>query len=573
MRRKLINQDAFDQIENKSAIKTEFELTEAETIVSKALGKGPIALRTFNESTVIYETTDNTYIHAGYEIKEGNLTLKNIEELVIDEASRKEKQKAILGEMFDAIVSEDRETAQSIFKNYLKQVRWPRGEQKSERFQESSRKTQLLEAVSQLGGPLQDLYVVAQNVLEYVDTMRNGPAIAETVSRKDDRGNVIHLQVPTNETKNSNRLQKFKWTTLNHENHQTRHSVPALIHNENFVKAIADLKRMNNFSDNDSLIESLNDIVKNFPQLLFVTQSELSSIIGEALKVAGATNFDDQTCDFMSEGILRQAHQFSTETVEKILSQAGAADRDRGEDEYAFFQSVAENFFNHLDEQYGLEKKAFEDLYNSTRFVYEQADKSNNLTLKREASAYLSELHDVLEGNIRPTLETAEATARWISKLVEGNVAGASNQWNVSNKPHLTVSGDHPQMATNAKVPAISGTHSGDYGDPAPTIGQDNHNYKGSKNSGEMRHRAWGQEGGGDIFPKLNNPYVPKPFGDYTMKGEKGVDKSNTDFSLHNSKDTWPSLQNPYVPSEAGGEGGSGHKMKNGSETDLVVDK
>ena len=90
-----------------------------------------------------------------------------------------------------------------------------------------------------------------------------------------------------------------------------------------------------------------------------------------------------------------------------------------------------------------------------------------------------------------------------------------------------------------------------------------------------MRHDSWGQEGGGDVFPKLKNPYVPKPYGDWTMKGEKGVDKNATGqhHATWQTSDTWPDLQNPYVPKEAGGEGGKGHKMKDGPETDLVVDK
>jgi hypothetical protein len=71
----------------------------------------------------------------------------------------------------------------------------------------------------------------------------------------------------------------------------------------------------------------------------------------------------------------------------------------------------------------------------------------------------------------------------------------------------------------------------------------------------------------------LKNPYTPKPFGDYTMKGEKGVDKDNKDWSLWSSGDTWPNLKNPYTPKEKVGTGGKGYKMKNGKETDLVVDR
>ena len=51
------------------------------------------------------------------------------------------------------------------------------------------------------------------------------------------------------------------------------------------------------------------------------------------------------------------------------------------------------------------------------------------------------------------------------------------------------------------------------------------------------------------MWPSLSNPHVPKPFGDYTMKGEKGADKDwNNGLDMWQSGDTWPSLQNPYIP-------------------------
>jgi hypothetical protein len=99
-------------------------------------------------------------------------------------------------------------------------------------------------------------------------------------------------------------------------------------------------------------------------------------------------------------------------------------------------------------------------------------------------------------------------------------------------------------------------------------IGQDDNNYKG-KYSKMARTNSWGNEGGSDTFPNLKNPYIPKPFGDYTMKGEKGVDKEATGqhHSTWQSKDTWPNLHNPHVPK---GETPKSYKMK---EKDLIVDK
>jgi len=96
----------------------------------------------------------------------------------------------------------------------------------------------------------------------------------------------------------------------------------------------------------------------------------------------------------------------------------------------------------------------------------------------------------------------------------------------------------------------------------------DGKNYKGGL-AGEMRNRAWGNYGGGDTYPSLQNPYIPKPFGDYTGT-EAGVDKASDSTGQWTSGDTWPNLQNPYIPSA---ETPQSYKMNKGSEKDLVVEK
>jgi hypothetical protein len=93
--------------------------------------------------------------------------------------------------------------------------------------------------------------------------------------------------------------------------------------------------------------------------------------------------------------------------------------------------------------------------------------------------------------------------------------------------------------------------------------------YKG-KFSKQARTNSWGNEGASkDVYPGLSNPYVPKAFGEFTMKGEKGIDKDakGQHGATWKSKDTYPSLSNPNVPSA------EKPKMNNGKEKDLVVNK
>jgi hypothetical protein len=73
--------------------------------------------------------------------------------------------------------------------------------------------------------------------------------------------------------------------------------------------------------------------------------------------------------------------------------------------------------------------------------------------------------------------------------------------------------------------------------------------------------------GGNPVYPDLDNPYIPKPFGDYTMKGEKGVDKATDGFVTTAARTPGRSLQNPV---SRRGMTPKNYKMKSDN---LVVDK
>lgn len=586
MRRKLIKQDAFERITNESVTTAERELVEAESILARALGRDHLNLRSFTQSTVLYETLDNTYVHAGYEIKNGTVTFNNIEELVIDESTRKQKVRGILSEMIDAVLVDNNAKAKELFSDYMSMVRWneAKGEggfpfkkkghgKKDKKHHDEDKKNHLFKKAKKAGKEFAEAYITSQNVLDYVDYMKVGPTLAEAALKTDEKGNVTDIRIPALRLRNESRLHRGDWKVLNSKVAEGRKVISGLSESQEFCKAVAHLKRQNGFSDVQGLEESLDYIVKSWPVVLYATQSELAGVIGEALATAGVKSFDDQICEFMAEGVLRKAHGAYTEKVAQVLHLASAPKMQEGVDAYAFFQHVVEQFYPALDEKFGLERKVFTDLYESLGTVYKKAERQGDSALKTEAASYLNELADILNGQAKPELELAEEAAGFLSNIIETNLE--MGKWVVSNTPHLTVNGDHPDMAKKAGHGYTpSKDFSGDWGDEAPAIGQDSHDYKSGKHAKKMRNDSWGQAGdAGDIFPKLKNPYVPKPFGDYTMKGEKGVDKSNSDHALWSSSDTWPNLKNPYVPKEAGGTGGKGYKMKNGKETDLVVDK
>lgn len=616
MRRKLIKQEAFDLISKSSANMAAKELSEASDVLAKALGKDSLSLHSFNDNIVVYETCEDTYVHAGYEIKNGEITFNNVEELVIDESSQKQARRKVIGEMLDSIVRKDESKAKSLFDDYKRTINWNESRKafefvaksekedeegdspfppKKDKFSTKSKKDKAFDKKKKFpfgvkkgekdkedhfeklakaaGKEVKEAYTVAKNVLEYVDYFRVGPALAETVIRTDETGNVTDVKVPVAKSRNEAAIIKLKHTNLK-GTLQTKRSKAALkSEDQAFCKAIYDLKRCNAYNDPKTFEEQLGLIVKNWPEVIYLTQGELSQVLGEALNMLGVTKYDDQICDFLSEGILRRAHGTYIERVGQILKLAGAPKMEESVDAYDFFQAVVEQFYPAIDEQFGLERKVYADLYQTLASIFKAAERSGNDGLKSEAAGYLNALAGVLNDEVKPTIELAEEAASWLGSFVEANLAGASNTWSVSNKAHTTFSGDHPSMAKLAKVDGNPAKFPGDWGDEAPMISQDKKGYKG--NSEKARNSSWGNIGGKDTYPSVKNPYIPKPFGDYTMKGEKGVDKEptgNFHASIRN-KDTWPELKNPNVPKEQGGTGGKGYKMKNGSETDLVVDK
>lgn len=588
MRRKLIKQDAFEQIANSSVTAAERELSEAASVLTKVLGKDHLSLHSFTESTVMYETQDDTYVHAGFELKNGNVTLTNVEELVVDHDSKKNKMKSILGEMVEALLVDDTKKADGFFESYMNMVSFneakkekkenpffakkkDKGDKKAFGKKADKKDNEAFGKKLKLAGKkVEEAYGVAKNVLDYVDIINLGPALAEAVTKTDDNGNVLDVRIPGSKARNEGKILSFDWKTLNHKVKVLREQALGLHNDENFCKAMSDLRKQNALSNAQGMENVIENIVRAWPYVLYTTHAELAQIIGEALNFAGVSNYDDKTCGFLAEGILRTAHKSYPERVTQLLHLASAPKCETNVDEFDHFKSVIEDFFPVVDEKFGLERKAFSDLYESLEGLYQTADRRGDEALKQATAGYLNELAAVLNNEAKPDIELAEEAATWLKNFIEASIEGGV--WTVSNKSHTTLNGDHPDMAKKATEDGTPGKHLGGWGDEAPMIGQDDMSYKGGKHSKEARNKSWGNKGGKDTYPSLDNPYVPKPFGDYTMKGEKGVDKDT--FGQHHStwqsKDTWPKLQNPYVPK---GETAKTYKMNKGKEKDLVVDK
>lgn len=604
MKRKLIDFDVFKKINEESLSSAEAELSKCEEVLAKALGIDELSLHCYGESDVTYATAD-AYVHANYRIANNNIIFENIEELVIDESSAKKEQQKHLTNMVEQLLTKNGEKqAMEHFRSYMsmpitrrqliegkvnfwidkpkagtkKRGQQPpevvakriRAKQKSQalvsdsdkkaaksrrdnlkhRFGNDVRiharfknepKHQIKKSSKKMVKEWSDL---VEAVCGYIDYKEFGPIMKESEIRRDDKGNIVAVRIPTSQVRNESKI-----ITMTHKNmldtelKVLRGKMKTVHEDDDFCRAMSDLRRANAVSDAKGLQDVLENVVKAWPDVLCLTQNELSKRIAVALETAGEKNYDDDTCNFLADGILQTAANAYSDKVQKVARFAGAELPKEG-DVYEAFQAIVNKFYPSLDESTQLEQKMFVDLYNALVDIHTIARKEGNEILRSEANVYLKELHAIISEETEMNFELAEEVTGWLADLVEANVPGAEEVWNVSNTAHTTVGGDHPRMAWAAKqTSATASNHNGDM-EGAPV--SDGKSYKNNLDK-EMANNAWGNWSSDETWPSLKNPYVPKPFGDYKMKEPSAVNDGENDWSRYNSDDTWPNLKNPNV--------------------------
>jgi hypothetical protein len=608
MQRKLINYDVFEKLQENSLAAAQYELVEAEDVLAHAIESGPLSFHNFTDSHVLYETENGTFIRANYKVDSKAIILENIEEIVIDKKTYNEARRTQIGTMLDSLLEDNMAKADSIFEDVMNMVRTSHKREAEHEMQSkitegiyarrdprhpnklkvrrgnknkkmarkrspaemragwvkrkqkygasgNKNKTPYQKALSQKAAKLSnrkpkmfhEWHNLSESVFGYIDYVENNAVMTQAAVKTDNQGSVVAVRIPAVKARNEGKILNYGLKTMKTDVKILREQARRLSASRSFCEAIADLKRQNNLSDNNALENAIANIVTKFPSVLYVTEQELSGLLAQSLSNLGASNYDDKICAFMAEGILRVAHEAYTDRVARISQLAGKTIGADSEDQYASFAEVAKAFFPSLDEQTSLEMKVFEDLYAATVDVRRAALEAENEDIREEATLFAQELETILQGETVASLELAAEVATWLDDIVETNLE--SKPWNVVKTPHDTIQGDHPDMFDKAKHGyAPASDFSGDWGDSLPQIDGDKKGYKNGA-ADNTRNHSWGNKGGADVWPTLSNPHVPKPFGDYTMKGEPGVDKNHeSGIDMWQSNDTWPALQNPYIP-------------------------
>ena len=574
MKRKLISFDAFKKIEESSLTKTQQELVKAEEVLARTLGVDELKLFSFGESDVTYQTTDGNFIHAVYTIDNNSVILENIELLVIEEESERSSAKKILNDLVDNILENKVAEADQLFETYFNlpcirrtivsegtKVSPLKGHKQSaaliaKRTAARSRTLSLMSPSKRkaiLGKKkkpfklffkkmsekkMKDCATVAENVLGYIDFQQYGPTLNESAVRTDDQGVVTAVRIPTEAKRNEAKVLSLGYKTMDTELKVLRGKLKHINEDQTFVKAMADLKRYNNISDNKALEETLEAIVSRWPDLLYISEAELAGQIAAALETANVKNYDDRTCAFMAEAILRTAHHAYTDRVRKIGVLGGAktdvtAECKNCEDACKSFSAVSESLFAQLDESEENELRIFADLYTALNEVHRAAVEANDEATRIEVADFMKECAAIVNRQSGINMELAESIADYLANIFE---ADEGSNWDTGVE--VDALGNHSMTKWNAKQAAVASNNTGMWKSPAPVS-----NGK-SYSDGLESEAGLGNVASDATWPDVKNPYLlqsqmPK-MKEKNVADEDGLGASDGDK-------TWPNLDNPLA--------------------------
>lgn len=582
MKRKLIEFDAFQKIKTESLSNAEQELKNASGLLGEALELDGLHLTSFGSDKALFESIDGDFVQADYQIKNGYVQFDNVEQLVINEETEISKSKEIISKMIDSLIESDETKANEFFNEWFdlprtkrvlnevkkmrvvpirkrvggktkvvgyKKARWNvtphshesasktakrmRNKKINQRRMTKGVKKFLAQKRARLRKSISEWNLVAGNVSEYIDLMENGPCLDNCQVLRNN-GDIVGIKIPTTKLRNEAKLLKFNWKTLNTDVVVKRSQSKKLHENEEFVKEIKELKTLNALSDSKATEEQMENVATKFSNAIYLTESELSNIIKIALESINATNFDDNACDFLSEGILRTIHENFSSRVSKIVKLAGANLNENSNDKYAEFKSIAENYYANLDESTSLEMQAFVDVYEALRQVHDLAKEEENEDVANETAYYLDDLLKMIQNESELSFDVLSEATEWLFEIVEATMP---EEWKVK-EPVVNPTGDHPELHRKAKATQSPESCGKTLGNQPASDGKNDV-------SSELADDGWGNIGGENIYPSLDNPYVPKSL-EPKISGEKDVDSDSGQLAHWGDNDTWPNLQNPY---------------------------
>ena len=584
MKRKLIDYDSFEKIKSESLTNVQAELEAAGEMLAETLGLDGLSVDSYGAQGVLFESGEGDFVKADYKMGNGFVQFDNIEQVVLNEAAENEKAHEIVSKMIDSLIESNEAAAGNSLLEWFnmprnkrilaesgrgkRQPSWvvaARTKGKKASFRKKSvaerKREKAMRDKVKLGNNerriperkngktvgwkkiskkkwgkkyMKEWAVLSENVLDFVNYSVNGPGLDCKVLRKE--GEIVGVRVPTVKIRNEAKILRFDWKTMNTDVMIKRNSGKNLAENNDFARSVLDLKKLNALSDSKAFEESVERTASSFPSVIYLTEAELGGVIKNILEGSRASNFDDETCGFLAEALLRTVHENYVDTVGKIVKLAGGKINEKAADKYAEFKAIAESFYASLDEKSSMEMQAFVDVYEALREIHESAKQEGDEQVADLAAIHLDGLLPIVSGKAHMDFETLGEAAEWLYDIVE-----SVENWEV-DAPVVRADGEHPELAKK-------GRHSQSPADMEGNTPDQHHTSDGKDYSGaaakELANDGWSNIGGEGVYPSLDNPYVPKADVPKIV-GEKDVDSDSDQLAQWGDNDTWPSLQNPY---------------------------
>jgi hypothetical protein len=547
MKRKLIDIDVINGLENRSINAALKEINEAAEILAGKLKVDSLAVHCINENEVTFVTPDANYVHASYKVDGQNLLLENIKELVVNEESQRKASLNNLSSMIESIIEEKNDSANDHFNAY---INLPLNKKVFRESVKSSKKkiveNKEVEKINEFSEfsknvnkrKITEWKAVSENISELINYKKGSPLKSMVKVNEDEDRNVTSVKLPVLKIRNEGKVLSFNWKVPSSDVTYQRSKMKKMVKEGIFAKAMNDLRHANAISDLGLIETTLENIVGAWPNIVYFTKKELANHIKESLESVSAHNYDDSSCGFMADAILRTAHNIYEDRVAKVFKAAGL---DVSND-YDKFVEVSEAIYPKMDEDYRRELTAFHDAFNALQDAHLVANSVNDKIVKARIENVLESIESILNKNQNIDFTVLEEANNILTSIVESNIPMAEKDWHVSDKAHTTLNGENPYTDKLAKVDAFPSKYNGDWKSAAPV--SDGKSYSGNLDK-EMSDAH--TKGGKDIFPALSNPYILKDEKPQVHDDSPNVVDSDN-LATNQGGDTWPNLSNPYLP-------------------------
>lgn len=547
MKRKLIDIDVINGLENRSINVALKEINEAAEIIADKLKIESLSVHCINENEVTFVTPDSNFVHASYKVDNHNLLLENIKELVVNEESQRKSSLSSLSAMIESIIEDKNENADEHFNSYInlplnKKIFRESVRQNKKKIVENNEVEKINEfaefSKNVSKRKITEWKAVSENVSELINYKKGSPLKSMVKVNEDEDRNVTSVKLPVLKIRNEGKILSFNWKTPSSDVTYQRSKMKKMVKESIFAKAMNDLRHANAISDADSIETTVENIVGAWPNIVYFTKKELTNHIKESLDSVNAHNYDDSSCEFMADAILRTAHKIYEDRVAKVFKAAGL----EVSNDFEKFVEVSEAIYPKMDEDYRRELTAFHDAFSALQDAHLIANSVNDKIVKARVENVLESIESILNKNKNIDFSVLEEANNILTAIVEANIPMAEKDWHVSDKAHTTLSGDNPYTDKLAKVDAFPSKYNGDWKSAAPV--SDGKSYSGNLDK-EMSDAH--THGGKDMFPTLSNPYILKDEKPQVHDDSPNVVDSDN-LATNQGSDTWPNLSNPYLP-------------------------